>query len=283
MKFWGTFSRNIFKLFARSYLRKFRTNSIEIVLSRSVRMLDPQSVAEIKEYVKGQCAVEGGFADRGGKPDLYYSLFGCYIAEALGMDEVKPLLKVYLKKVLINQKLKGVHLKCARILYAKLFGTETLPAVLKEYDNISGQYSDFINLLADYYSEDYSSFLSVTRRLRQTVINSDLPCSVVSAKMILEDIFGKKGSEPWSQVKGFYKNGSFQAFRNTFQGDMLSTGVALYALRFVNSDMSLIKPDCLAFIDLLYSDGGFCATVSDPVPDVEYTFYGLLALGSLSD
>jgi hypothetical protein len=283
MKFWGIFSKTIFRLFAERSFRKLRTYSIETLLARSLRMIDPQTVTEIRTYIKSQQTILGGFADRGGKCDLYYSLFGYYLAEALGIDEVKPVLKEYLKDVIMTEKLSGIYQKCAVILYIKLFGTGTLPSALRKPEPIAAQYADFINLLAYYYSEDYLSLAVISHKLKRINFSTEMPCSVTAADLILKDCLKKTVEEPWKRMKTFYKNGSFSAFNKTAQGDLLSTGVALYALRFVNSDLSIIKPDCLNFIDLLYSDGGFCATISDPVPDVEYTFYGLLALGSLSD
>jgi hypothetical protein len=283
MKFWGIFSKTIFRLFAERSFRKLRTYSIETLLARSLRMIDPQTVIEIRRYIKSQLTILGGFADRGGKCDLYYSLFGYYLAEALGIDEVKPVLKEYLKDVIMTEKLSGIYQKCAVILYIKLFGTGTLPSALRKHETIAAQYADFINLLAYYYSEDYLSLAVISHKLKKINFSTEMPCSVTAADLILKDCLKKTVEEPWKRMKTFYKNGSFSAFNKTAQGDLLSTGVALYALRFVNSDLSIIKPDCLNFIDLLYSDGGFCATISDPVPDVEYTFYGLLALGSLSD
>lgn len=283
MKFWGIFSKTIFKLFARRSFRKLRTNSIESVLARSVRMIDPQSVAEIKTYIKNKQTIEGGFADKGGKCDLYYSLFGCYIAEALEINEIKPLLMDYVRNIVLTKKLTGVYLKCAVILYIKLFGKETLPAELKMHGRMAAQYSDFINMLTYYYSEDYAAFSIVKYKFNKINSGSNMPCSVAAAYLILNNSLKKSDLGPWKRMEAFYKNGSFSAYNNTHHGDLLSTGVALYSLRFVDSDLSIIKPDCLTYIDSLYSDGGFCATVSDPDPDVEYTFYGLLALGSLSD
>ena len=111
-----------------------------------------------------------------------------------------------------------------------------------------------------------------------------MPCSVTAAHLILHDCFRMPVKELENRVNEFYRgNGSFAAVMRAPTGDLLSTGVALYALRFVNSDITMIKPDCFSYIDSLYSAGGFCATVADPDPDVEYTFYGLLALGALSD
>jgi hypothetical protein len=283
MKFLGIFSKNIFRLLAGRSYNRLRKNSIETTLARSVRMLDAQTIDEIKSYVKSQQTIAGGFADRGGNCDLYYSLFGFYIAEALEIDEVKPALKAYLKNVIEKEDLAGIYIKCAVILYIKLFGSSSLPPVLRKRDNLAAQYSDFINLLADYYSKDYFSLLLISRKLRKIKLSATMPCSVISAGLILQHVNGNQDAEPWQLMKSYYKSGSFSAFSKTAHGDLLSTGVALYALGFAGSDLSIIKPDCLNYIDALYSDGGFCATSFDDVSDVEYTFYGLLGLGALTD
>jgi hypothetical protein len=283
MKFSGTFSKNIFRLFAGRSLTRLRENSIEITLARSVRMLDDQTIDEINSYIKGQQTAAGGFADRGGKSNLYYSLFGCYIAEALRIDEIKSALKGYLIKAINTEELSGIDLKCALILYIKLFGNKNIPSHLLKNDKIAAQYSDFIYLLANYYSEDYISLFLIRQKMKSIRPNTGMPCSVLAAGLILQYGSKKHCEDPWQWMNSYYRNGSFSAFRNITHGDLLSTGVALYALRFAGSNLSLIKPDCLSYIDSLYSDGGFCATAIDPGADVEYTFYGLLALGSLSD
>jgi hypothetical protein len=283
MKFSGVFLKNIFRLFAGGSLRGFRENSIEATLARSVRMLDARTIDEIKSYIKGQQTTRGGFADKGGNCDLYYSLFGFYVSEALKIEEVKPALQAYLMNVIETEKLSGIHLKCALILYIKLFGSGTLPLILRTSENLAAQYSDFINILAYYYSKDYKSLFLAGKKLKKIKLNAGMPCSVMAASLILQHSIGKQGEEPWQWMGGYFKNGGFSAFSKTPHGDLLSTGVALYALRFADSDMSIVKPDCLIYIDSLYSDGGFCATAFDQGTDVEYTFYGLLALGSLSD
>jgi hypothetical protein len=283
MKFLEIFSKNIFKLFAGRFLDRLRENSIETTLARSVSMLDAQTIDEIKNYIKGQQTSAGGFADRGGNCDLYYSMFGCFIAEALKIDEVKPALKIYLKNTIETEELSGIHLKCAVILYVKLFGNRTLPSILIKDGNLAAQYAGFINLLAYYYSGDYISLLLNSHKLKKIKLRAEMPCSVMAASLILQENNRKPGDEPWQWMKGYYTKGSFSAFSKTVHGDLLSTGVALYSLRFANSDLSIIKPDCLTYIDSLYSEGGFCATSFDAVPDVEYTFYGLLGLGSLTN
>lgn len=284
MRFLEIFSKSIFRLAAGKSLKKIRANSVENVLARSLRLLDEQTLNEIRKFIIRNQTSEGGFADRAGKCDLYYSLFGLYISEALGVLEVLPALRKYVEKVSSSGNLKGIHKKCAVILNVKLSGTTKLPEVLKSNAEIQIPYSDFINLLVYYYSEDFYSLFKAQRKLMNLARKTDLPCSVTAANLILAECSVKPVTDLENRLHGFYRgNGSFSAVKGAPQGDLLSTGVALYALRFADSEMRLIKPDCLNYIDSLYSEGGFCATSLDPEPDVEYTFYGLLALGALSD
>jgi len=91
MKYWEKLSKTIFKLAARKSLKKFQANSLESVLKNSLKLLDTQTIDEIKDFIKSQHTKQGGFADKGGKCDLYYTLFGCYITEALDITELMKL------------------------------------------------------------------------------------------------------------------------------------------------------------------------------------------------
>jgi len=62
---------------------------------------------------------------------------------------------------------------------------------------------------------------------------------------------------------------------------LLSTAVASFALKTANSDLRLVRPACLKLIEQNYSNGAFLAGNGDKMRDLEYTFYGLLALGVL--
>jgi hypothetical protein len=79
------------------------------------------------------------------------------------------------------------------------------------------------------------------------------------------------------------ETGGFKAFAHLNNADMLSTAVALFALNFAGSDLRLLKPACLDFIQQNYAEGAFLSGDGDTTIDVEYTFYGLLALGVLAD
>jgi hypothetical protein len=292
MKFWEKLSKTIYKLLARETLQKFRAHSLERVLKDAIGLLDTQALAEIKTFVKKQQTATGGFADKGGNSDVYYTLFGCYIAGALDIPETTPLLGTYVEKLAHTENLEGVYLHSAAILYAKCFGNETFPLAFRKKihhtlltsEQRQAGYTNFLNLMTFYYLEDYPGLYRVQKQLRAINTDADMPCPVTAARLVLQHCFGQPTQNLEKQLHSFYRgNGDFAATHKTPIGDLLSTAVALYALRFVNADLRIIKPDCLSYIDSLFSEGGFCATVLDTSPDVEYTFYGLLALGALSD
>jgi hypothetical protein len=77
--------------------------------------------------------------------------------------------------------------------------------------------------------------------------------------------------------------GGFLPFPGAPIPDLLSTAVALHALDGLQTDFSRIGEPCLDFVDSLWTaKGGFHGTWDDDVLDLEYTYYGLLALGHLA-
>lgn len=291
MKFWERFSRNIFKLAAEPQLKKLRPKLIESVLAKSTSMLDPGLITEIRSFIISSQTSQGGFADRGGKCDLYYSLFGYYIAEALSFNEVMEPLRKYVASTVVSDNLTGVYRYCIAILYAKLIGSDATTEKLREQivadlikaDSKQPEYAGFLGILALYYLEDYINIQRVVKKYKRSLSFDGHPCPVVAATAVLMGMAGNLQTEAVDQLKSFYRgNGGFAALQRAPCEDLLSTAVALYALHFLDADLRLIKPDCLTFVDDLYDNGGFIATLDDTVPDVEYTFYGLLALGSMS-
>lgn len=290
MKFWERFSRTLFRLAALPLLNKIKPKSIEAVLKKSIQLLNDEMVEEIKSFIRLKLTPQGGFADRAGKCDLYYSLFGYYLAEAFSVTEVFKPLKDYTKKKVCELDLSGVDLYCGAILYAKLHGIDDISmklgkqitADLKKSQNKQAEYSSFMGFLALYYLEDFIAIKRLINRYNSNDLQKDIPCPVLAANTILNKLAGHHDHSGADKLKSFYRgNGGFTAIKHAPFEDLLSTGIALYALNFINADFRLIKPDCLSFIDNLYENGGFRSTQTDFETDVEYTFYGLLGLGSL--
>ena len=73
------------------------------------------------------------------------------------------------------------------------------------------------------------------------------------------------------------ETGGFYASEVAPIPDMLSTAVALFTLRLIGAEFR----DATQFIQAHWLDnGGFAPTLLDDYSDVEYVFYGLLALGT---
>jgi len=78
--------------------------------------------------------------------------------------------------------------------------------------------------------------------------------------------------------------GGFAAFAELPVVDLLSTATALHALGRMGANLSGIAQSCKRFVlELQKPNGGFAGSEGDPTPDVEYTFYALLAMGHLAE
>jgi hypothetical protein len=121
------------------------------------------------------------------------------------------------------------------------------------------------------------------KMLSRVEVNEHSPCSEIAAKVFLLKMLGKDDSDEQQLLMSFAsETGGFRAFQHLEQADMLSTAVALFALQFSGCDLRLVKPASLDFIQQNYFNGAFLSGDGDPTTDLEYTFYGLLALGTLT-
>jgi prenyltransferase beta subunit len=144
-------------------------------------------------------------------------------------------------------------------------------------------YNAFLSLLTCYYTRDYFGVYMIRKHLGSREQDSELSCTLSAASLVLQKTFGKPKEKLVKQVFSFYNNqGGFMATKTTRVADLLSTAVALYSLYFAGADLRKIRPACLEYVDSLFQNGGFSANSFDPDTDIEYTFYGLLALGALA-
>jgi hypothetical protein len=292
MKLWEKLSGIIYKLIALPYVKAFEGKNTETVLKKSVYIMDADAVESIKNYIKSRQTTSGGFPDKAGKADLYYTLFGFYLADALDLKELFPSIQRYIEKEIAVNDPAGIHLYCAAILYAKIGKDHTVRYVLQKKvrlalrDHMKKQpaYTAFLTLLACYYLEDYKGLYMIRKQIRTFNKTSTLPCPVIAALLVLQQSFHKPVEELKTGILSFYAaKGGFRATPAAPVPDLLSTAVALYALYFAGADLRMIRPDCLQFVEALYNEGGFSVNVLDPDPYIEYTFYGLLTLGALAE
>jgi prenyltransferase beta subunit len=292
------------------------------LLKNALDMLDEQGRDEVLQFMLSQQNADGGFKDRGGKSDLYYSLFGGLMLRAAEKEtedrrpktldlalfpereavEGNPQLLfesiLKLKQFITRQSnsvVPGFIEKCCLALLQKELKTgrtsriKTLISLgmsfLKERHSINLSYQSFVLFLTlDGVLPFRRLFKMASRRMLEKIkVDSNSPCSEVAARVFLQKMMNQDGPTEQELLKSFVcESGGFKAFSHLQQADMLSTAVALFALNYVGCDLRLLKPDCLDCIQKNFSDGAFLSGDGDQTADVEYTFYGLLALGVIA-
>lgn len=256
--------------------------------------LDEESQAEVKRFIREQQSANGGFCDRAGIPDVYYSLFGFFLSEASGLTETKKALLPYVGQMPERNKIGLINRCCIAIIGQGLNISYTqrisdLWGIIREFLSASGDmsrsYQFFMVFLAfDAYGlNNRLTRLVVKPLFRKQKAEVGFPCPVVAALMVLKSYFGLPVEEELSLLMDFFdEKQGFKSFKGAQEPDLLSTAVALVALVSINYDLRLIRPACLGIIEKNYHSGAFLAGNGDMERDTEYTFYGLLALGLMA-
>ena len=284
------------------------------LIRNALNLLDEQGREDVLKFLISQQNPDGGFQDRGGQSDLYYSLFGGLMLRAAEREtedrrlKTEDLLSVRetvegailkLKQFIAcksNSEVPGFIEKCCLVLLQKKLKTRRnsqINAMIslgksfwKERHSINISYRSFVLFLTLDAVLPLRRILKFGAKsmLRRSTIDQHSPCSEVAARVFLQKMMNQERLEDQVLLKSFAcETGGFKAFAHLNNADMLSTAVALFALSYSGCDLRLLKPVCLDFIGQNFSDGAFLSGDGDPTADVEYTFYGLLALGVLAD
>lgn len=269
----------------------------------------------VRDYLRSQLTPAGGFADRAGNPDLYYTVFGLEGLFALRADLPVAQVLGYLKSQGAGDDLDFVHLSCLCRCWAGMpkdehrhIPADVILSKVESFRSADGGYTQepgqadgtiygcFLALGA--YQDlgrdlpDVPGVLNCVNRLRaedggyanQLDVPLGLTPSTAAAVTLLRQYHQPipDGIAEWL-LSRHAADGGFFATPMTPMPDLLSTATALHALAGLHADLESIREPCLDFIDTLWtSQGGFYGTWSDDTLDVEYTYYGLLALGHLS-
>lgn len=289
------------------------------LLRNALDLLDEQGRGEVLQFILSQQNADGGFRDRGERSDLYYSFFGGLMIRAWGMGlgakglepgGRRPKTEAALPELVEGtiQKLKqfivrqsksevpGFIEKCCLVLLQKELRTGRISRIRsifslgksfwKERQSINLSYRSFVLFLTLDAVFPFPRLLKfgAGKMLKRTTVDQHSPCSEVAARVFLQKVMNQNGLKETELLMSFAsESGGFKAFAHLDQADMLSTAVALFALKFADCDLRLLKPACLGFIQQNYFEGAFLSGDGDTTIDVEYTFYGLLALGVLAD
>jgi hypothetical protein len=285
-----------------------------------VARLAPRLLGEstdlVREFYRRQFDSRGAASDRGGKPDLYYTIFA--MAGALALDVPMPLdrTRAWLLSFQDGARLDLVHLGALARCWAEI-GRAGIPDGLDRriLENIErfrkpdGGYDVDPKLP---HGTAYGAFIALGAWQDLGHTPPQL-LDLVRCFKHLESSDGGWSNQPGMSVGalnatagavtlirhlGFPVNqsvadwllaqagpqGGFKATPLAPIPDLLSTATALHALAAMDCRISSeLHERCLDFVDSLWdAGGGFHGNWTDDVLDPEYTFYGLLALGHLS-
>jgi hypothetical protein len=282
-------------------------------LARSV--LGDEACALVEAYVRSQANPDGGFRDRDGESDLYYTCFAIDALTALQAELPEAPLASFLESRLAAAgELDFVHLCCLARAFSAL---EKRPAparlepvfrAIETYRSADGGYNQAPEAAT---GSAYACFLAYGAYADHRL---DLPDSAGVARC-LDSLRAEGGA--WANdvelpvpnvpataaavtlcrnlrlpvpaetprwiLGAWHPSGGFLPFPGAPMPDLLSTAVALHALDGLQADFSGRKEAALDFVDSLWTAaGGFHGTWDDEEFDLEYTYYGLLALGHLA-
>ena len=260
------------------------------LVQKGFATLDAESQSEVKEFVQSCQHSGGGFTNRASRPELYYSLFGVWLSKAIGLEKA---LENHHRFILENA---GTHkepvdsfadILIRDILFKNEFKKPSKLKLIKMAIQNAGRISVFYRLFIFLLAFD-SLYRTVNFRFLGRPLlsfyspSAESPCSVHAAVLVARQKAGLSIKKEAKILHAFFEEGKgFKTFRETDEPDLLSTAVALFALKFAGADLRLVKPTCLELIQQNYSAGAFLAGNGDEMRDLEYTFYGLLALGTL--
>lgn len=279
-------------------------------LQKGKNRLDAGAGGRIRKYIELQATPDGLFADKSGCEDIYYTAFGWALACVFGVkidgrQARRQLQKLpvdhgdlvrhaaYIRSVMLLDRLTGAWGK--RLLRAAFLPAETGETPVFSsfpHNDARSPYSTFVrlSLMEDLNRKirDGKEMLDSLAAYRATAtggysnIAGDGAASVNATAAALSVAGQLKGYAPNDDVAYLYRSqddsGGFSASEQAPLPDMLSTATALFTLNGYG-----VKPrvDPAPFIEAHWLESGsFAPTLPEEDGDIEYTFYGLLALGA---
>ncbi|PYL00574.1 MAG: hypothetical protein DME19_04590 [Verrucomicrobia bacterium] len=276
-----------------------------------------ESAGLVRDFLQRQQNDDGGFKDRAGKSDLYYTVFGLDSLVALQVEVPIVQTATYLNSFANGEGLDFVHLCCLGRAWASVSNqgrVDSGPAATSILQRIEafraadggyhpGRGSQFGTAYAAFLAagayQDFKAELPDAMRLVQSLkflettdgawanernVRIGSTNATAAAITTLRNLSVPVNHAAGSWLLGRCQpEGGFLAAPGAPVPDLLSTATALHALAGLQVSFEHIKEKCLDFIDTLWTnEGAFHGQWGDDQLDCEYTFYGLLALGHLS-
>lgn len=282
-----------------------------------VARLAPRQLGEsrglVAEFLRAHRNPDGGFQDRAGASDLYYTVFGLDALIALQEDPPVDETRAFLAARALGE-LDYVHTACLARGWAalrQLPDADVVDDLLARIERCRAADGGYATAPGADHGSAYASFVALGayqdcgRELPQPerVLDSihglraagggyanhpDLPLGMTPSTAAAVMVMRHLGASPdrdagmWL-LDRCHPGGGFFAAPAAPVPDLLSTATALHALSSLQVPIGGIAEPCLDFVDSLWTNrGGFYGTWADDAADCEYTFYALLALGHLS-
>lgn len=271
-------------------------------LKRATLSLGDEATDLIRSFVEDRMTDEGVFVDRSGKADIYYTSFGLLLSHVLGIKRNYTATEQWLNSI-DSSTLDMVHYAAyvrSRMLnrLQQSKAKFLLSAISKEpireaetfavvpNNDLRSPYAQFIlySLCEDTGNATPSCDLTPYHVVGGGYSNMRDGEPSVNATAAALMVAGQSGGYNASTDVEWLRSeqlssGGFCAERNTPLPDLLSTATALFTLRCYGVEP---RYSAAEFIEAHWlDDGGFAATLMEEESDVEYLFYGLLALGTL--
>ena len=270
-----------------------------------------ESTGLVRDFVLRQQNPDGGFKDRSGASDLYYTVFALDSLIALQAELPADSTRKYVEQFGSGEFLDFVHFCCLARARCALNITADPTETGRRIERFRSADGGYNVLAQSKFGTAYAAFLALGA---YQDLRLELPTDLklVQSLKFLETADGawandrnvKSGStnataaavitlgqldQPINPAVGdwllarFRPDGGFRASPDAPLPDLLSTATALHALSSLQVPLDPVKERCLDFIDTLWTnEGSFHGHWGDDFLDCEYTFYGLLALGHLS-
>ena len=273
----------------------------------------------VTTFLHGTAAPGGGYVNRGGRRDLYYTSFALDALVALdALDPQAPQIiatRKWLEGYGTGDSLDLVHRCCLARAWASQPAAaladgirEGIAAGFLEHRSADGGYASRRKASR---GTAYGSFLAVNA-------HADLKLPLPEPERLADSLGALRSADGgWSNEPGqaegsttataaavatlrsldrplppgvgdwflerWHPDGGFCAAPDAPLPDLLSTAVTLHALDALNAPWRDRRETVLDFLDSLWTNvGAFHGSWADDEPDAEYTFYGLVALGHAS-
>ncbi len=281
-------------------------------------VLGEEASGLIEAFIRARQSADGGFHDRDGGSDLYYTSFAIDALTALQADiPVASLANFLSSQARTLDGLDFVHRCCLARLLSSLpaipadIPLDRVLASIESYRSADGGYnqidgaetgSAYACFLAYGAHSDHGREMpdrdGVIRCLHSlstpdgawandTVFPVANVPATAAAITVLRNLRQPIPESTADWLLGSFQltpgGGGFLPFPEAPIPDLLSTAVALHALDGLQIPFGKLKDPLLDYLDTLWTaEGGFHGSWEDDDLDIEYTYYGLLALGHLA-